>query len=61
MEMPLYILFCSRYKKNELGEIVLKKSVILPCLSKKYPKQIIGKWVLIESGLNWALKTKKIV
>lgn len=52
--------FVSRYKKNELGEIALKKSdSILPFAQQNIRKKIIGKWVLSESGSNWGFEKQK--
>ena len=49
--------FVYRYKKNELGNLALKKSdSILPFAQENIRKKIIGKWVLSESGSNWGFK-----
>lgn len=46
-----------RYKKNELGEIALKKSdSILPLAQQNIRNKIIGKWVLSKSGTNWGFE-----
>lgn len=52
--------FVNRYRKNDLSVIALKKSdSILPLAQHNIRKNIIGKWILSESGSNWGFEKAK--